>query len=125
MICFIQARMSSKRFPKKIIQKIGNIEIYRILYQRLLKSKKISKIFFLTSSHKSDDAFCKLLKHEEIKFFRGNLDNVALRFLKFAQKLKVKKFIRVCCDSPFINWKMVDDIISDSKKKNLIYSQIL
>ena len=117
MICFIQARMSSKRFPKKIIHKIANIEIYRILYQRLLKSKKISKILFLTSNHQSDDKFCEILKNEEIEFYRGDLDNVAQRFLTFAQKLKVKKFIRVCCDSPFISWKMVDDMITNSEKK--------
>ena len=37
---FIQARQSSKRFPNKIFQKIGNKSILEIIYQRVSLSKK-------------------------------------------------------------------------------------
>ena len=31
--------------------------------------------------------------------------------------IKKKTFIRICCDSPLINWKLVDKLITISKKK--------
>tara|TARA_B100000989_G_scaffold80716_1_gene57531 strand:- start:3938 stop:4573 length:636 start_codon:yes stop_codon:yes gene_type:complete len=117
MICFIQARMSSKRFKGKIIAKINNYQLFDILYRRLKKSKLISKIVFLTSNHKSDDIFCNILNKKNIDYFRGDLNNVAKRFLKSAELYKKKTFIRICCDSPLINWKLVDKLITISKKK--------
>lgn len=117
MICFIQARMSSKRFKGKIITKINNYQLFYILYRRLKKSKLISKIVFLTSNHISDDIFCNILNKKNIDYFRGDLDNVAKRFLQGAELYKKKAFIRICCDSPLINWKLVDKLIVISKKK--------
>ena len=117
MICLIQARMSSKRFKGKIINKIKNYEIFLILYKRLQKAKLISKIVFVTSKHRSDDIFCNILKKKKINFFRGDLNNVAQRFLNCAEKYKKKKFIRICCDSPLINWELTDQLIDLSKKK--------
>ena len=117
MICLIQARMSSKRFKGKIISKINNYELFFILYKRLLKSELISKIVFVTSNHRSDDIFCNILKKKKINYFRGDLNNVAKRFLKCAERYKKKNFIRICCDSPLINWKSVDKLIILSKKK--------
>ena len=90
MICLIQARMSSKRFKGKIINKIKNYEIFLILYKRLQKAKLISKIVFVTSKHRSDDIFCNILKKKKINFFRGDLNNVAQRFLNCAEKYKKK-----------------------------------
>tara|TARA_B100000989_G_scaffold239176_1_gene186061 strand:+ start:1926 stop:2564 length:639 start_codon:yes stop_codon:yes gene_type:complete len=117
MICLIQARMSSKRFKGKILNKIKHYEIFFILYKRLKKSKLISKIVFVTSNHRSDDIFCNILKKKKINFFRGDLNNVALRFLNCVEKYKKKDFIRICCDSPLINWKLADKLIDLSKKK--------
>lgn len=117
MICLIQARMSSKRLPGKIMKRIGNYEIYYLLYKRLIKSKFITDIYFVTSTDESDDVFCKNLKKKKIKFFRGSLNNVALRFLDCSKLLKINFFIRICCDSPFINWKTVDMMILKSKNK--------
>ena len=55
----IEARMSSKRLPGKILKKIHKKEILKIIIQRLQKSKKINKIFVATTSHKSDDILAK------------------------------------------------------------------
>ena len=54
LICFIQARMSSKRFPNKALKKIKNKEIIKIIYQKIRKNIKKLKIVILTSNHVSD-----------------------------------------------------------------------
>ena len=54
MLCLVQARVSSKRFPKKMIKKINGNSILGILIDRLKLSKKISKIIVLTSKDISE-----------------------------------------------------------------------
>ena len=55
---------------------------------------------------------------KKIKFFRGSLNNVALRFLEVSKIYNLKKFIRVSCDSPFLDHKLIDHGINLSKKSN-------
>ena len=62
MICFVQARMSSKRLPGKTMKMINGRPLISFVIYRLKRSKLISKIVILTSENKTDDKivnFCK------------------------------------------------------------------
>lgn len=118
MICLVQARMSSKRFPRKIIKKINNLELIVIIYKRLLKSKLLKKIYISTSKHKTDDELCDFLKNKKINFLRGDLNDVSKRLLEHAKSLKVKKFIRICGDSPLIDHNLLDAMILKSRTES-------
>ena len=54
IVCIIQARSASSRFPKKIFQKINKKMILEILIKRLKKSEEINKIIIATTKNKSD-----------------------------------------------------------------------
>ena len=41
IVAIIQARLTSKRFPNKVIKKIGNLTVIEIILERLKKSKVI------------------------------------------------------------------------------------
>ena len=43
IVAIIQARLTSKRFPNKVIQKIGNKYLINMLLERVKKSKKVNK----------------------------------------------------------------------------------
>ena len=43
-LAIVQARSGSKRFPKKILKKIGNKSILEILLRRLKRSKEIKNV---------------------------------------------------------------------------------
>ena len=88
MLAIIQARCSSKRFPNKILKKIYGKPLIGHLINRLKKSKKISKIIVATSKDKSDDKLIKYLRQIKIKFYRGELNDVASRLLNVAQNQK-------------------------------------
>ena len=49
-----------------------------------------------------------MLKKNKINFFRGELNNVASRFLELAKRKKLKYFMRVSGDSPLIDPKIID-----------------
>ena len=123
MLVLIQARMNSKRLPKKVLFKIGNKEILSHIISRIQNCKNNVKIVVATSKKKSDLPITKLCKKKKIKFFRGDLEDVALRLLKAAKKFKSRFFIRICGDSPLIDSNIIDKMINISKKKK-IYDMI-
>ena len=54
--------MGSKRFPGKVIAKIGSKESILYLIDRLKLSKKLQKVVVATSTNKKDDELVTLLK---------------------------------------------------------------
>ena len=122
MFCIVQARSSSKRFPNKIFKKLGKLAIIERVYLNLKKSKKISKIIFATSTNRKDDAIELFCKGKKINFVRGSMDNVSSRFLLAIKKYDVNSFVRISCDSPLIDHRIIDKaiLIFNKKKVDLV-----
>ena len=114
-IIFVQARMSSKRFPGKVMKEINGKRLIDIICDVLKKTTKIKKITILTSTSKSDDILCNHLRIKKIDFFRGSLENVYQRFFDAINYYKVDQFVRITGDSPFINPKIIDKCLVENK----------
>tara|TARA_B100000886_G_C20389402_1_gene477565 strand:+ start:699 stop:1373 length:675 start_codon:yes stop_codon:yes gene_type:complete len=115
MLIFIQARLSSKRLPEKVLKKINGLEIIKHVIKNLKMSKHKLKIVVVTSNYKSDQRLITFLKKNNIIYFRNSLSNVLDRLLKCALKYNAKYFIRINGDSPFIDCKVIDKMITVHK----------
>ena len=120
---FIQARMSSKRLPGKVLLKIDRSTIIDHIINRLKKVRFKKRIILLTSQNKSDDPIVKYCIRNNLSFFRGNLKNVYLRYCDAIKKYNIKKFVRINADSPLIDHKIIDKAASIFQKKNLTWLQ--
>ncbi len=116
MITIVQARTNSKRFPRKILYKIYGKTIIEHVISNIKKSRNVSQVIVATSKETTDNELVKFLKNKKIKFYRGDLENVALRCCKIAKKLKIKNFIRINADSPLIDHNLIDHAIEIYKK---------
>ncbi|WP_415300327.1 cytidylyltransferase domain-containing protein [Candidatus Pelagibacter sp. Uisw_134_02] len=120
MLVIIQARSNSRRFRNKVLFPIYGIPIIQYVVTRAKASKNVKKVIVSSSINKSDDKLIRYLKDKKINFYRGNLQNVALRLYKTAQKNKSKFFIRINGDSPLIDTHLIDKAIkihNNAKKK--------
>ena len=117
MLCIIQARSNSRRFHNKVLHLIYGIPLIQHVINRTSQSKKISKLIVSSSSKKSDDNLISYLKRKKIKFFRGKLENVAMRLHDTAKKNKAKYFVRISGDSPMIDPRLIDKAIGISQKQ--------
>ena len=66
-VILLQARMSSKRFPKKILKHINNIPIVVLSAKRA--SNTGGEVIVLTSTNSSDDELVEILKKYNIRYF--------------------------------------------------------
>ena len=108
MLAIIQARTSSKRLKGKVLKKINKKTLLDRVVNKVSQSRKISKIIIATSLDKSDNSIVTFCKNRKIEFFRGDLNNVYERYFQVLKKTKLKSFIRICADSPFIDPHLID-----------------
>ena len=120
IISIIQARTSSKRLKNKVLKKINNKPIIEYVYESALNSKLFDDIIVATSNRKSDEAIVRWCKEKNIKFCRGSLNNVSNRFYKICKNEKFDYFMRVCADSPLLDFKILKKKIKYIKNYDLL-----
>ena len=104
--------MGSKRFPGKVIAKIGSKESILYLIDRLKLSKKLQKVVVATSTNKKDDELVTLLKKNSIEYFRGSEKNVLNRVYQASKKFKANIVAELSGDSPFLDPQIIDQAIN-------------
>lgn len=118
----IQARLSSKRFPGKVMNKIRNKTIIKILIDRLSHAKGFSDIIFVIPDNKKNDKLYLYLKTiKKTKIYRGSENNVLSRYYCAAKKFKSDVIVRITSDCPLIDPYMLTRIINFYKKNKYDY----
>ena len=97
----VQARLTSKRFPNKVLHPInGKPLILHIM-------SKLEVIQFPTvvaiPSNSSNAGLEWLLTGNGYTVFKGNEEDVLIRFIGCAKKYEIDPIIRVCGDNAFID----------------------
>ena len=117
----VQARCESTRFPNKIIQKFKDTTFIEILLRRVKLCKKVDKIIVVTSNDKRNQKLIRILKKNNIDYFRGNKNNVLERYYLAAKKYRLKTIIRLTGDNPLIDPVLIDQFVNDFNKNNIDY----
>ena len=107
----VVARVTSTRLPNKATCKILGKESLAVLLQRMKRVKNSDEIILATSKDKSDDILEEIANKEEVKFFRGSLDDVALRYYEAAKQYKLDQIVRITGDAILCDEVMLDKAI--------------
>jgi len=113
MLVIIQARMSSMRLPGKVLMNIAGKPMLERVCDQVMKSNDVKKVVIATSSHASDDHIAQFCYLRKLSCYRGELDDVAGRFLDVIKGEMVEEFIRISGDSPLIDPKLIDMAIAE------------
>ena len=117
IVIFIQARISSRRLPGKVLKHIDNYSILEILINRL---KKLSLPIYVLTSEEEDDK--KILDHlksiNQTNIICGDLLNVRERFMKAINLVNCDYFFRVTADNPFTSISLMNSILSVLRLNN-------
>ncbi len=107
-VILIQARLSSSRFPKKMLHQLNGISLIEYVYNRCKQSNRADDVVVITSIEKSDDELFELCKSKNIAVYRGDLNNVLKRYIGASEFFDVDVICRVCGDSPFVDIEAID-----------------
>ncbi|MBE6499187.1 MAG: acylneuraminate cytidylyltransferase [Methanobrevibacter thaueri] len=121
----IQARTSSTRFPKKVLQTLPYGSDTCVLQQdirRVKKSKLLNEVIIATTTNKEDDEIIDVAIKENTPYFRGSLDNVLERYYKAAVKFNLDIIVRITSDCPCVDWEIIDTIIQNHLDSNVDYT---
>ena len=117
----IQARMGSKRLPKKVLADLGGKPILEFLLQRIRKSNLINKIILATTDNHEDDELENKAKELDLILLRGSENDVLSRFYQASQISNADSFIRVTADCPFLDHLLINDLINKFNFEKLDY----
>jgi len=118
----IQARTSSERFPKKMMQALGSVPLVEFVYKRCATSKLADIVAVITSLDKSDDELFGYCVSRGLRTYRGPLENVLRRYILAAEFYASSVICRVCGDSPFVDTELIDLLFDMLIKKKLDYA---
>ena len=111
IIIIAQARLTSKRFPGKVLMKIKNKTLIEILYLRLKNSKLINKFIFAIPKNFKNLELKKFLLKKKLYFIEGPEKNVLKRFFIAAFKSEADIIVRLTCDCPLIDKIILEKMI--------------
>ncbi|MGE0680705.1 MAG: NTP transferase domain-containing protein [Candidatus Binatia bacterium] len=100
---FVQARMSSQRFPGKVLAPLGGQPVLKRLLEKIVQVVPLSSVVVLTSVEPSDDPLACYAQSLGVPLYRGELENVAKRFFHCLCEYPCDWFIRLCADSPLLD----------------------
>ena len=93
-VAIIQARMSSSRYPGKVLAGLGGLPMIVFMVQRVRASRLLDGLLVATSTDRSDDALANTLAEYGIECFRGHLNDVLDRYTQAARSLGAEHVVR-------------------------------
>lgn len=99
---FIQARMSSRRYPGKVLAPFREEPLIRHVIRAAEAVLPRRDVVVVTSTHVTDDPLVSYLHSVDAQVFRGPLDNVVQRFLQCLDVHPGNWVLRINGDSPLL-----------------------
>lgn len=103
----VQCRMSSARFPGKVLHEVRGKPMLRYTIDGLAHCRG-GTLVVSTSEMEEDKAIIRFCKACGVPCHSGPLENVALRFARTVEHFGFDNFVRVCGDSPLLDYRLVE-----------------
>ena len=120
----IQARSGSSRLPNKMLMPFCNEKIIIDIIIDKLKNNGIpnKNILIATTKSEKDNELARILNKKGYNIYRGDENNVLLRYVDAAAYLNTKFLLRICADNPFLNMQFLNNILNVEKLAEYDYA---
>ena len=103
-IVIIQARMGSSRLPGKSLMLLNGEFLLKRVINNALRIDYADHVIVATTSLKEDDVIERYCNDINIKVFRGDKDNLLLRFVDASEAFdNIDNIIRLTADNPILD----------------------
>lgn len=120
-VAVLQARMSSRRLPGKVMAPLaGEPMIWRQI-ERLRRARRLDRVMVATSTENSDDALSGYLVSRGQSVFRGDPVDLLGRYARCAESLGATHVVRVKADCPFVDPMLIDEAVRTAQQSGADY----
>jgi spore coat polysaccharide biosynthesis protein SpsF len=116
---FIQARMSSARFPGKVLAPLNGRPVIAHVISQIAQEIPVDKITVATSLEESDDPLVYYVQELGVSVYRGALESVFERFKSCLEANPCTWFFRICADSPFFCSRVLRDMLAYADRSDI------
>jgi spore coat polysaccharide biosynthesis protein SpsF len=99
-----------------MIKKINNKSTLEYLLERVKKCKNIDDIIVCTTVNEIDNTICDICESTNIKYYRGDENNVLSRYYESACLTRADNIVRVTGDCTLIDSQIIDNLVEEFKK---------
>jgi len=107
----IQARMSSRRFPGKVLAPLAGRPVIQHVLDRVARVIPRGNVVVATSVDPSDDPLARFVESIGYAVHRGPLDDTVARLQGALRAHPARWFFRVCGDSPLVDPALLERFI--------------
>lgn len=111
IIAVIQARMSSRRLPGKILATLGGKPMILCQLERT-RAARLAEVIVATSTDDSDAPLCRELDRFGAPHVRGSLDDVLDRVYQAASSRGARHVVRLTADCPLTDHRIIDRVVA-------------
>jgi spore coat polysaccharide biosynthesis protein SpsF len=112
VLAIVQARMSSRRLPAKVLADVEGAPVLMRQIERIRRSRLIDELVVATSSDATDDPLADALDAARIPIFRGALDDVLSRYATVTEHIDPQHVVRLTGDCPLADPDVIDVVIA-------------
>jgi spore coat polysaccharide biosynthesis protein SpsF len=121
-VAVIQARMSSSRFPNKVLEPLGGLPMIVYMVRRARRARTLDEVVVATSVDTSDDPLAEALGHHQVPVLRGDLNDVLARYEMAAESQCASVVVRLTGDCPLIDPTVIDAVVARREETGADYS---
>ena len=122
----VQARMTSNRFPGKMLVNLDGRPLIDHVLSRVQDSCPSGQVVLLTSEDPTDDPLVEYVSNMfDITIFRGELNNVYNRYVAYLDSNWCDWFVRVSGDSPLLDPGLIRKMVLMVNEKYDLVTNIL
>jgi len=110
IICVIQARMKSSRFPAKVVAPIANNPLLYYVIKRVVLSE-FKKVVVATTKMPVDDIIDFVSQKCNVDCIRGDESDVLARYVKAAKLYNAKAVVRITADCPLVDPEVINGVL--------------
>lgn len=122
---FIQARMSSARFPGKVLAPLAGKPVVQHVVERVAEVLPLDAITVATSTAPSDAPLAAFAEKLGVHVHRGSLDDVFQRFRDGLRAYPCEWVFRVCGDSPLLDSQVLRRLLAEPREDADLVTNVL
>jgi spore coat polysaccharide biosynthesis protein SpsF len=107
-IAIVEARMTSRRLPGKVLKPFLGRPALSVLVRRLARARSLHGVVIATTVNATDDPIVELARAEDVGVHRGSEEDVLGRVLGAARESGADVIVEITGDCPFLDPAIVD-----------------